>query len=269
MLRIMKKFYYPLIILFELGSCLHASLIKCFLMILITLVLVLNLSAQTSRAWDYPIHPGTAEWKELGSFQERLKAYNIPDNFLKNMTTRDLVKTCLAYPEWLLITAFNNFQIGYEALKSVFNGFDALEKRPDAFKELIIVYENMKPEEVMNQTKKGLFTFQFTFIELLLAQKPILYSIPKADLVSLAKTTHSIFEIKCKFIDIYSSLGLSTTCLILGRLLDLSNSDAYLILKTNSPEVQKFIETGPFGPNKILLDKIVFASKEYLKQTEF
>ncbi|MBK7133895.1 MAG: hypothetical protein IPH69_14065 [Bacteroidales bacterium] len=89
---------------------------------------VCYLPAQESKVWDYPVHYGTAEWSKLSTFQERLKAYNIPENLIQNMTTEDLVKTCLEYPEWLLISGFNNFQTGYSAIRSVFNGFRELEK---------------------------------------------------------------------------------------------------------------------------------------------
>ncbi|GEM_PF-6567958 len=41
-----------------------------------------------------------------------------------------------------------------------------------------------------------------------------------------------------------------------------------MTLMNTTPEFQHFINIGRFGPNKILLDKIINASKEYLKQLE-
>jgi hypothetical protein len=84
--------------------------------------------AQTEEAtWDYPVHMGTEEWNQLNSFSERLNAFNIPDDILTKMTTKNLVKTCLKYPWWILITSRDNNQAGYNYLKSVFNGFRELE----------------------------------------------------------------------------------------------------------------------------------------------
>jgi hypothetical protein len=128
------------------------------------------------------------------------------------------------------------------------------------------VYVKMDPEKVTEQTKKGQFTFEFTFIELLLSQKSILKSISNEESKSLLSTCQAMYENKCKNYNIFSSFGLSTTCLIVGRILELSNSDSYSSLTTDSPETQRFIIAGPFGPHKIFLDKIIKASKEYISQ---
>jgi hypothetical protein len=114
--------------------------LKIFLASFAVFLVSTNILAQESRVWDYPIHYGTPEWDRLSSYQERLKTYNIPDDLIIYMTTADLVKTCLNYPEWLFITSCNDFQTGYNSIRSLFNGFVELEKRPDAFKELYKVY---------------------------------------------------------------------------------------------------------------------------------
>ncbi len=255
-------------ILFRKPTLNFTSNLKCFFVPLLALTFVNLIPAQESRVWDYPVHHGTPEWEKLSTFQERLKAYNIPDDLLQNMTTEDLVRTCLTYPKWLLISGFDNFQTGYDAIKSVFNGFAELENRPDAFNELFKVYQKMDPEEITKSSKKGQFTFEFTFIELLLSQTSVLFSLSNNEKISLIKTSYSIYEKKCKHIDVFSTLGLSTTCMILGRILEQSNSDIYTSLREDSPEVERFIRQGPFGPHKVLLDNIVDASHDYLFQIQ-
>ncbi len=166
-----------------------------------------NLSAQESKIWDYPVHYGTTEWKKLSTFREKLQSYNIPDSLLKHMTTRDLVKTCLAYPEWMLISICNNFQEGYNLLKSVFNGFVELEKRPDAFKGLFNIYQNMDPEEIYECPKQGIFVLQFIHIELLISQRPILSRLTKSELKSLIETSLVVYEKKCNYLKIFELSG--------------------------------------------------------------
>jgi len=41
---------------------------------------------------------------------------NVPDSILLKMPTKDLVKTCLTYPCWILITSRDNNQTGYDYL---------------------------------------------------------------------------------------------------------------------------------------------------------
>jgi len=135
---------------------------KYFCLVLIfSSILAIDLSAQGSRVWDYPVQPGTPEWEML-TYQERFEAQNIPDNLLQNMTTRDLVETCLNYPFFRDIIVSNNFQTGFNSIRSVFNGFRELEKRPDACAELLIVYKEMNPADYVKYSNKGGFSFQFT-----------------------------------------------------------------------------------------------------------
>lgn len=77
------------------------------------LLLFLSVKAQIKVAeWNYPVRPGTEQWKQLDSFSERLNAFNIPESILSEISTGNLVKTCLSYPWWILITSRDNNQAG-------------------------------------------------------------------------------------------------------------------------------------------------------------
>lgn len=92
------------------------------------------------------------------------------------MNTTDLVQTCLNYPEFRLIMTRNGLQKGYDYLKSIFNGFKELENRIDAGKELLKEYKKLNPEDIKNYDtpfNQGGFSFRFTYIEILIAQRPI------------------------------------------------------------------------------------------------
>jgi hypothetical protein len=56
--------------------------------------------AAVSGVYDYPVKPGTAEWKALGSHVEMLKVCQIPDSNLTRMSTADLLETVLNYPRF-------------------------------------------------------------------------------------------------------------------------------------------------------------------------
>lgn len=81
--------------------------------------------------YEYPILPGTQEWLDLGDVFARRKACQIPDEILHNMTTDALFQTVLDYPFLHNMYAFNTLEMGYEAIKSQFNGLQELETRPD------------------------------------------------------------------------------------------------------------------------------------------
>lgn len=219
------------------------------------------------KVWDYPVHYGTQEWAELKTFRERLNAFNIPDSLLQIMTTEDLVKTCLAYPDWMLITSRDNLQTGYNFIRSVFNGFRELEQRPDAFKELVKLYKKMYPEAITRIAKQGEFSFQLSFMEILIAQRRILGNTTENDLKELLKLSLANYEKKNNAKKEYALYDLSTTCLVLGRILEQSKTMTFEKIKNSIPSLQQFIDECSI-PNKELLDQIIIASNKYLKQLE-
>lgn len=241
--------------------------VKLFISTSLLLLLFLSAEAQIKEAeWNYPVHPGTEQWNELDSFSERLNAFNIPEGILSEMSTENLVKTCLSYPWWILITSRDNNQAGYNYLKSVFNGFRELENRQDSGIELLKVYGKMMPESVMNfesLVKQGMYCFQFTFIEILLSQPDILKNSEDEYSKTLVQKTISVYEGKTVAFDKYSYYGVSSTCLILARVLRMNSYPDYIRLLEKYPELKRLDETGTSG-NLELLEQIVVAAKRIL-----
>ena len=48
--------------------------------------------------YDFPIKPGTEEWKKLKSGDEMVDAFKIPDSVLISLSTEPSAKTSLNYP---------------------------------------------------------------------------------------------------------------------------------------------------------------------------
>ncbi|MDR1155154.1 MAG: hypothetical protein LBL04_10600 [Bacteroidales bacterium] len=90
-------------------------------------------------AWNYPVEPGTEEWKELG-IQGRLDACQIPEDVLSSLSTADLTEICLQYPLLIDLLAFNCKDEGIDRLFINFNGIRELFKREEASKELLKRY---------------------------------------------------------------------------------------------------------------------------------
>jgi hypothetical protein len=133
--------------------------------------------AAVSGVYDYPVKPGTAEWKALGSHVEMLKVCQIPDSNLTRMSTADLLETVLNYPLFLDALAYNWPQQGFDAVSGQFNGLQELLKRPDAGTVLLAKYKAMDPKALgqdWTDLQKGGYAFKFMYIEMLLAQPTII-----------------------------------------------------------------------------------------------
>ena len=58
---------------------------------LIFYLMVLNTLCAQKEQWDFPVKPGTEQWKSFQTPTEILKAIQVPEDILKNMSTEDLV----------------------------------------------------------------------------------------------------------------------------------------------------------------------------------
>lgn len=234
----------------------------CQFLALIILTPFVTMAQTDEVTWNYPVHPGSKEFKQLHSFSERLNAFNIPDSILTKMTTENLVKTCLAYPWWILITSRDNNQAGYDYIRSVFNGFRELEKRKDAGIELLRIYEKMMPGYIFKYetlVKQGVLCFQFIYIELLLSQPNILKNISDGYLIQLVQKASSVYNTKLSASDKYSYYSISSSCLILSRILKLKKNSEFDLLKNIFPDLVDFNNKG-ISDNKELLNRIAFVT---------
>ncbi|MDR1200796.1 MAG: hypothetical protein LBL58_04065 [Tannerellaceae bacterium] len=200
---------------------------------------VLNAQTATEKnvTWNFPVNPGTPKWKELKSYEEQLSAYNIPEEMMKKISTPELVKVCLAYPEWGVINAFNDRRIGLNNMMSRFNGFRELFARNDAAKELIKIYSKLDPLAIGNDwtlLQKGNYGFHINCIELLLSHGMMLAKLDEQDTRTLLEDVILKYNSKKRLPDVYSLWDLSPTaglCLcIFDRDGKSSKNDAKLLL---------------------------------------
>jgi hypothetical protein len=84
--------------------------------------IVLLHARQSSGVYDYPVKPGTPKWKALKGQIEMQNICQIPESILKEISTSDLIETCLQYPLYFDMFYFDNFQIGFESVASHLNG---------------------------------------------------------------------------------------------------------------------------------------------------
>ena len=107
----------------------------------------------------YPIIPGTEEWKKLGSEEEAIKAYQLPDNELKNISTLGLIRSFLDIP--MLSSSYHLFSdassIGrMNKIYPYYNSAQEIINREDAGEALLLYYDAicfdcLTPKKVMHQ----------------------------------------------------------------------------------------------------------------------
>ena len=95
--------------------------------------------------YEYPVTPRKTpdQWKEFTSHGQMLDACQIPEDILSEMTTRQLMLTCIDYPLANDALSYTN-DLRVDSFGPVIrrhNGLKELFKRPDFSEELAALYE--------------------------------------------------------------------------------------------------------------------------------
>ncbi len=170
-----------------------------------------------SQTYDFPIKPGTTEWSGLVTESERFNAMQIPDDILSRLTTLALVKTCLNFPAFGYITAYENSQTGFVILATKFNGLKELANRPNAARHLINIYKETGETGFLSPNlhlDEKYWTIKFNWIEILLTQNKMLSSISNEDKKNLLIICQDKFKIK-QISEDFSLDGLKSTAFLM------------------------------------------------------
>lgn len=209
----------------------------------------------------YPVLPGTPEWRNLRSLQEKLDATQIPPEKLKKMSTKALVKACLDYPGFANMWAFNTAQAGFNSVVSGFNGLQELLKRKDAGKALLEVYplfdlSRQKSWPTINRQYNCFFP---DYLDVLAAQKSILLNADKATRRLLMREAKKRYEQKKSKRIVYDPIAQGYTAALMARIMD---ADGNLEEeKKMNPKFNRLIESARV-PDTTIADEIVKKAKE-------
>lgn len=187
---------------------------------LLVSLLVYGGGMSASGAYDYPIKPGTDEWKAFGSHEEMLKACQIPEELLHRMSTAALVETVLNYPLSVDLWAYDSYELGIKHVSEQFNGLSELLSRNDAGVALIALYQTIDPgaldinSPIAEQTE---YLFRLLNTELLLSQDSVISNLSITDLQNLISRARIIYESKLLSPDIFGGVFLQFTSTIIEK----------------------------------------------------
>ena len=201
---------------------------------------------------DYNFNEDTS-WASFETYEEKLRACQIPHKVLNEMCTIGLIETCLNYPYWLDVFAFDNYQYGFDILfKDNFNGLQTLFKRIDAGTELLGRYKNIDPgdyDDTWTSIEKGHLGWSFIHIEMVLAQEEIILKLNENQRLELLKEALIKYEIKMDHIEVHGVSGLAESAYVLSQLMIEMNFTPYINAIKNNQELQYFIETSNYPYN--------------------
>ncbi|MFP4449288.1 MAG: hypothetical protein ACLFPH_11185 [Bacteroidales bacterium] len=175
-------------------------------------------SQNKDKIWDFPVKPGTDAWASLTSTQEMIDTCQIPVEILSKLTTAELAELCLNYPLLGDMLVTNDFQKGFEAMSSFFNGFQELKKRNDAGVTLLKLYTDFNLHSLQEKKGKEITNvFLDMCIDVIMAQPVFLQQFNKEQEDELMEASLNRLKRRQQIGD--SHYRQKTTAVILSRLL--------------------------------------------------
>lgn len=215
--------------------------------------------------YEYPVMPGTEEWKALTSHEQMLQVCQIPASALRKMSTKDLILTVINYPLCGDMLAYSTPQQGFDAVKSQFNGLQQLLRRDDAGVELVAAYHELDPlavDESWVDAQKGGYSFLFMTIETILAQDVVLSRLTESQLQELLAETLEKYETKQQHA-LYGGLSLNRTIWVMGKTLQKSGYPSFTKQVQQNTRLQSFLADGFFVDDTVL-DTILLYAEEVI-----
>lgn len=111
------------------------------------LMAVLALSAhvqQASMPYDFPLTSADEEWKSITSTDEMVAAYQIPEETLKQMSTKALVNTVLSDTFLTQFVAYNTSLDAMRMHEEDYNIYPEMQARADYYEVLAGLYEKVQ-----------------------------------------------------------------------------------------------------------------------------
>lgn len=195
-----------------------------------------------AQEYIFPIQPGTTEWATLLTHNDMLKVCQVPDNYLKTMTTKDVIITCLNYPLKFDFYAYNNLIDGIKKVAANFNGLQELFSRKDNAECLFNIWQKTNIETLLDKTQyqRGELIVKQSLIEAFLTHEYVIVNATIEQQKTIAEIAMKNMELKEQHPKWYSSkYSLGTSAYLLCTILKRINNGAIL-----SPELESFLDIG-------------------------
>jgi len=218
---------------------------------------------QQSGIYNWPLKPGMPAWKDLTTHDQMLEVLQIPVEILHKMTTKELAQTCLNYPLFPDIWAFNSLQDGMERVIAGFNGLQEFLRRDDAGLELYAIYKKMDPhnfDESWSNLQKGQYTAEFAKIEILLAQEAMLSSLKQDErFLLLQKSVNK--QKAMQHYPMYDQKNQEPNAYLMGKIMQKDNPILINQIIQQDVNVQAFLQRGSMAAKETINEIVSLAQK--------
>jgi len=226
-----------------------------------TCLLIATGIASYGQPYQYPVRPGTDQWKVLNSTIEKIAVCQLPDSLLKNISTSDLLISCLNYPLLNNYTASNSAYDGLLNIIKTFNGLSEFLERPDAHQILLDYYISDKTSDIERRLDKGGYTFIFSAIELLLCHESIINRFSQNEQKGVLKLLLLKYREKEHFKEYFGFYGKMTTAFVAAKYIE--RLDKQLLIRNDR---QKLFTEKMLMIDLKVVDELLITINDYVNE---
>lgn len=216
--------------------------------------------AGTDKTYDYSEQMSHIHDDDVESWNGVL---DIPENTLQSMPTDSLLLSCVDYPLFWGIYAFDSYREGFDRIKVSHNGICELVKRLDVGEAVVDFYSKINLKEMKWTDEHA--AIRLTYIHLLLSDDEIISKLSPYERKQMIRIC---FNNLCNIVENYSDEYNSVVLVAyLGKLLYADNAEMKGIIDAD-PDLQNFINGYVMGipsTHRSIVDRIAdIIKREYL-----
>lgn len=196
-------------------------------------------------------------WITFNNLEEMKNACQMPENWLKHISTDDLILTCMDYPLLPNYSAHSNPMNGIKDVVEGFNGLQELSKRTDAAEKLVKFYGSLKVQSFEEASSPGAYkdhnsVLKLGFLELYLASGYIKGLYDGNNYLNLKEAAERLLEEKFNAKEVYSPATVNESLVLNAALL--VNGDCAHLKKESISVIRAFVASGGSRSSKELAD---------------
>jgi len=177
---------------------------------------------ETKITWDYPVKPGSEEWR-WASYDEKVRKSQPPKDLMDNWDTEFLFEYCINYPLNGVIWFFNNPNDGFQRAYEQSSVWQEFILRKDAVEVLVKYFETRPYKELFEMKeikKRNKELFTLFFLEKLVSETDFVLTLDSPSKRNLANTILQTHQSKKDFPDDFFGFPYNSSLCSLLKILE-------------------------------------------------
>ena len=211
---------------------------------LFTCVLNAQITAEKKVTWDYPVKPGTEEWRE-SSYEAKIKKSQPSKELLNSWDTETLFRYCINYPFNKVVLLFNNPNDGFKRVYEQSVVWQEFILRKEAI-EVFINYLELRPYkrlfEIKHIENRNDELFRMFFLDKIVSETNFTVNLDLQDREKLARVMLQNHQSKKNYPEEFTGFHYNSSLSAILKIIENEENEISLSKFRNETDREYFID---------------------------